>query len=152
MLCKHAALYPLGEQLGEGSFGVVFRTSRDGLPLIAKKFKDKNYLAEEAVLADLLRHPQIVVLRDAFQKQPNDFYLVYEDAGIDLAVLMKASSPGSLLIWGVMSQMLQGLEHIHAAGIIHADMKPQNVLVEVLSDDGWKIRIGDLGSALEARG
>lgn len=104
---------------------------------------------QEAVLGDLLRHPQIVAIRDVFFRAPDEYYLVYDFAGSDLAAVMKATSPGPLLVRSVMLQMLLGLEHIHAAGIIHCDMKPQNVLVEALSGDRWYIRIGDLGSAIE---
>jgi serine/threonine protein kinase len=101
------------------------------------------------VLCELLRHPRIVVLRDAFLVAPLDFYLVYDFAGSDLAAVMKATSPGSLLVRSAMLQMLLGLEHIHSLGIIHTDMKPQNVLVETLPGNRWNICIGDLGSAIE---
>ena len=47
MLGKSACLYELGEVLGQGSYGVVYKASRDGLPLAAKKFKDKQNIAED---------------------------------------------------------------------------------------------------------
>jgi hypothetical protein len=151
VLRQSAALYKLGEVLGEGTYGVVFKASRGDLALVAKKFKDPKYTVEEAVLCDLLRHPRIVAVRDAFLIAPLDFYLVYDFAGSDLAAVLKATSPGPQLVRSAMLQMLLGLEHIHSKGIIHSDMKPQNVLVETVSDNQWNICIGDLGSAIEVR-
>jgi hypothetical protein len=42
-----AGLYILGERLGSGSFGVVFKTLRGHEPLVAKRFQEDRYAMED---------------------------------------------------------------------------------------------------------
>ncbi len=46
-MISSAAMYILAEQLGSGSYGVVFKTSRGHEPLVAKRFQEDRYAMED---------------------------------------------------------------------------------------------------------
>ena len=53
------------------------------------------------------------------------------------------------IIWSVIDQVLGALAHAHARGVIHGDLKPSNVLVDICSDGGEPplVHVLDLGLA-----
>ena len=99
---------------------------------------------QEARSAARLAHPNVVSVFD--QGQDSDMaYLVMEYLpGITLRDLLKdfgRLTPEQTV--DVMDSVLRGLAAAHEAGIVHRDVKPENVL---LADDG-RIKIGDFGLA-----
>ena len=100
-------------------------------------------LREIAVLRQL-RHPNIVELNDVVQSEGR-LYLVFEFVDKDLKKYFEASE-GPLswqLIKSYTHQLLAGLEYCHVRGVMHRDLKPQNILV---SRDG-RLKIADFGLA-----
>jgi serine/threonine protein kinase len=100
-------------------------------------------LREIAVLRQL-RHPNIVELNDVVQSEGR-LYLVFEFVDKDLKKYIEASE-GPLswqLIKSYTYQLLCGLEYCHVRGVMHRDLKPQNILV---SRDG-RLKIADFGLA-----
>ena len=134
--------YRLLERLGAGGFGEVWRAHDELLdrevalkrvPLAGEG--ESARAAREALAAARLAHPAIVVLLEA-HAAPDAFYLVSELVhGHTLAQLIAACSlaDGEVLEIGIA--LADALEHAHARGVIHRDVKPQNVLVPDVSHD-----------------
>lgn len=144
----HGRYRPL-ERLGAGGFGVVWRAqdellhrevalkriplppdlqSRDG-PDDRDEPQAGERASREALASARLAHPAIVALYEAYVDD-DAFYLVSELVhGDTLARLLAADelSDEELLEIGVA--LAQALAHAHARGVIHRDVKPQNVLV-----------------------
>ncbi len=139
--------YRLLERLGAGGFGVVWRAydellhrevalKRIPLPpdLPATDGRDGELRAgerasREALATARLAHPAIVALHEAYVDD-DAFYLISELIdGDTLAQLVAqdALSDEELLEIGVA--LAHALAHAHARGVIHRDVKPQNVLV-----------------------
>jgi eukaryotic-like serine/threonine-protein kinase len=128
--------YRLLERLGAGGFGVVWRARDEMLhrgvavkriPLLSDG--DGQRPSREALAAARLAHPAIVALYEACAA-PDAFYLISELVhGETLARLIRARTldDGQVLEIGIA--LAGALRHAHSRGVIHRDVKPQNVLV-----------------------
>jgi serine/threonine-protein kinase len=152
--------YLIQELLGGGAMGVVYRATHiDTNRIVALKVLRRQLLDDpttvqrfvrEARLAERLGHPHIGAV----------FELVHVDDRYALALeLVEGESLSKILtmplpperVTLIIAQMLRGLEHAHAMGLIHRDLKPDNVLVE------WRngrdhARIIDFGIAITREG
>jgi serine/threonine protein kinase len=139
--------------VGEGTYGVVYKAKDKqtdefvALKRIRLEVEDEGIpsttLREISVLRQL-RHPNIVELTDVVQSDGR-LYLVFEFVDKDLKKYMEACD-GPLspqLIKSYANQMLRGLEFCHVRGVMHRDLKPQNILV---SRDGC-LKLADFGLA-----
>lgn len=98
----------------------------------------------EASAASNLDHPNIVGIYDVGEDNGNYFIVMEYVEGQTLKSLIKRR--GSLTlpeVLDIMTQLTSGIAHAHQNGIIHRDIKPQNVLI---LDDGL-IKIADFGIA-----
>ena len=97
---------------------------------------------QEARLAANLSHPNIVTIYD-FGHDAGQFYIIMEHVeGTDLKTMLLRE--GKLPISQAISLMIQigtGIGYAHRAGLVHCDLKPQNILV---STDG-RVKITDFG-------
>jgi len=114
------------------------------------RVKDATYLARfqlEAKAIASLSHPNIVLAYD-IDNEGDTHYIVMEYVeGVDLQVLVRRDGPlppseAALLI----AQAADGLQHAHQRGVIHRDVKPANLLLDL---EG-RIRLLDMGLALVA--
>lgn len=92
-------------------------------------------LREVAALQTLQGHPNVVRLQEAFVDNGARMYLVCEFLERDLRRHMDELGPlphrrCKLYSW----QLLRGLAHCHASRVVHRDVKPQNILVDVHTD------------------
>uniref|UniRef100_L7M2B0 Putative cyclin-dependent kinase 2 n=1 Tax=Rhipicephalus pulchellus TaxID=72859 RepID=L7M2B0_RHIPC len=144
------------EKIGEGTYGVVYK-ARDrstGRYIALKKIRleseaegvPSTAIREIALLKEL-RHPNIVRLLDVV---PNDqkLYLVFEYMSEDLKKHMDraASSKTPLavnLVKSYLWQLLQGIAYCHSHRILHRDLKPQNLLIDLEGN----IKLADFGLA-----
>ena len=143
----------MGEKEGEGTYGVVYkaRDKKTGALVALKKIK--HACTEEGIPSTSLReiatlkhlqHPCVVKLLD-YDYKSGKLYLVFEHVDKDLKKYMN-SVTGLLkpeLIKSYASQLVQGIEYCHLNGVLHRDLKPQNLLV---SKDG-RLKIADFGLA-----
>lgn len=99
----------------------------------------------EAQSATSLTHPNIVSMYDVGDEDEN-YYLVMEYVeGMTLKEYIQQHSPVSLdNAVKIMSQLTSAISHAHHNGIIHRDIKPQNILVDTNGD----IKITDFGIAM----
>ena len=128
--------YRLRERLGAGGFGVVWSAHDEQLhrDVAVKRValapgEDPERVTREALASARLAHPAIVALYEACPVA-DAFYLISELVdGDTLARLIAedALSDGEILRIG--AALCSALEHAHARGVVHRDVKPQNVLV-----------------------
>jgi len=150
--------YRLLERLGAGGFGVVWRAHDE---LLHREVALKQVFlgagggpagseraTREALASARLAHPAIVALYEACAAE-DTFYLISELVdGETLAELIatRALTDEQLLEIGLA--LTDALAHAHARGVIHRDVKPQNVLVpHSPSERGGVAKLTDFGGA-----
>jgi uncharacterized membrane protein YccF (DUF307 family) len=142
--------------LGKGSFGEVFAGTRtaDNHPVAIKRLKsiagnDFKKIVAEAVVLDRLRgHPHVVQLLDAFALG-KQMHLVLGHGGRSLDEMVQAR-PSMAQIRSVAAHLNDALAFVHSIGLVHADLKPANVVVAAVGRT-WTCKLADFGNALEAR-
>jgi serine/threonine protein kinase len=110
---------------------------------------DAKRILREISLISRLTHPNMVRIIDILEPPKDmaefrDLYIVFEYVESDLARVLNSQQP--LLrdqLQYITMQLLAGMRHMHAAHVLHRDLKPQNVLVSRFCE----IKICDLGLA-----
>jgi serine/threonine protein kinase len=146
------------EKLGEGGMGVVYKAHDTKLDRdVALKFlpshlstseQDKARFVVEAKAASALNHPNILTIYDFHEEEGQSFIAMELVEGESLkAKVTEAKEKGIQLpisqVLGYADQMAQGLSKAHEKGIIHRDIKSENIMV---TNDGL-IKIMDFGLA-----
>jgi serine/threonine protein kinase len=137
--------YRLLERLGAGGFGVVWRAQDELLrrEVAVKRVWlgagegpiDGERAGREALATARLSHPAIVALYEACLVD-DAFYLISELVdGDTLATLIAEESLEDEEILEIALALAGALSHAHARGVIHRDIKPQNVLVPRAPDE-----------------
>lgn len=128
--------YRLGARLGSGGFGVVYaardeRLQRDvAVKVIPREAGvDDHHAEREARVAARLNHPSVVALYELGADERN-LYLVSELVdGRTLAELIADDALSDRDVARIGATLCDGLVHAHQRGVIHRDVKPQNVMV-----------------------
>jgi len=129
--------YRLEQRLGAGGFGVVWRARDERLERdVAVKVvpssgdrEDDARVQREAVAAARLNHPGIVALYE-LGRDEHAAYLVSELVdGATLAELGRAGAVSDRDVARIGAALCDALEHAHARGVVHRDVKPGNVMV-----------------------
>lgn len=146
--------YELGHQIGSGGMATVYLAydtvlDREvAVKVLADRFAADQAFVErfrrEASAAAGLNHPNIVAVYDRGDAE-GTYYIVMEHlSGPDLKRLIRDQGPlDPAVAVDDALQILSALTAAHAAGIIHRDIKPQNVMV---GEDG-RLRVADFGIA-----
>jgi len=172
-----ASRYQVRRELGRGGMGFVYlcrdlvldeRVALKLMPKGAKEAKrdddtrkrkkkarhdDAWFFYEEARALAGLSHPTIVRARDYGILSDGSPYLVMDVApGRSLHEwIYRAKTDGLLpwpLVWTTIDQVLAGLGHAHARGVVHGDLKPSNILLDRTGgDERPRVFILDLGLA-----
>ncbi|MEZ0231063.1 MAG: serine/threonine-protein kinase, partial [Planctomycetota bacterium] len=142
--------YRVERELGRGAAGVVHaaRHARTGA-LVALKVMPRQGQGASAERFDRevqalarLQHPNVVSIHEAKKAPAFRWYSMDLVEGQRLDEHFKAN-PGPEAATRLLLQVVRGVEHAHARGLIHRDLKPSNILV---TQDGIA-RVSDFGIA-----
>jgi DNA-binding beta-propeller fold protein YncE len=152
--------YRLDALIARGGMGVVYRATHlaldrpVALKVIARQFADddgfRDRFLRESRLAARLDHPAVVPVFDAREEDGELIVAMRLIKGGDLKKRIRASGPlPPAEAVALLSQVAGALDAAHAAGIVHRDVKPHNILLEgdraYLTDFGLAKALGDSG-------
>ncbi len=153
MIGQTISHYKILEKLGEGGMGVVYKAQDTMLDRhVALKFlpshldaseQDRTRFIQEARAAAALNHPNVCSILD-FQETNGEQFIVMELVeGESLKTHIRKARLALERILDVALRVAEGLESAHARGIVHRDIKSDNIM---LSRDG-RVKIMDFGLA-----
>ena len=167
--------YRIVKELGRGGFGAVFLLSNDQEDLLALKIAllspdDEPRLADptarqrflrEIQITKGVRHPNVVTYRDSGVTDEGLFFTIEYCAGGSVGSLVERQGrlpPGPAV--HIISQALDGLHHMHtldttvtladgeivtARGLVHRDVKPDNLLLSGSAGPDAIVKVADYG-------
>lgn len=117
-------------------------------PVYQEQFQGviRNFLREALRLAKF-EHPNIVKVHQVFQENNTAYFAMDYVDGMDLLTMMDMD-PGRLtdeLLVSLLRDTLHALEHVHAYGMLHRDISPDNLLLDAEN----KLTLIDFGAARE---
>jgi serine/threonine-protein kinase len=154
--------YQLGELLGSGGMGEVYRATHRMLarPAAVKLIRPEMFggdaeradlaitrFRREAEVAATLRSPHTVALYDFGQAEDQTLYFVMELLeGMDLETLVskKGPVPAARTIH-ILRQVCESLEEAHARGLVHRDIKPANIHLGIVGLRHDFVKVLDFG-------
>jgi serine/threonine-protein kinase len=142
--------------LGVGGMGIVYavRDTALGRPVALKVLRaghdelSNARLAREAQTMAQLSHPNLVSVFELGEWQGRVYLAMERIDGLSLDAWCKARAPRKAEVVHALLEAGRGLAAAHAAGVVHRDFKPGNVLV---GRDG-RVRVTDFGLARAQRG
>lgn len=145
--------YTLHGLLGEGGMGAVYLARDERLKVwravkvLAKRdgmnrFARNRFEAEAAALAKI-DHPNVIRVHDVVDGNPTFIVMELADGGSPAEWLARNGPMSARMACDVILQVAEGLSAAHKVGVIHRDVKPENILVT--SDNVCKI--ADFGIA-----
>ncbi|KAG9119816.1 hypothetical protein FRC07_004967 [Ceratobasidium sp. 392] len=150
--------YTTVQQIGKGTFGQVLKVEKDGRLFAVKRSKAfegvrhrRRVLEEADILQHLATgggHSNVLKFVDAWEQDGRSLILTEMCELGNLADFLvewgeRFARLDEPRVWKLASDLSHGLAFIHAAGVIHLDLKPANMFVTI---EG-RIRIGDFGMA-----
>eukprot|EP00291_Cryptomonas_curvata_P024596 CAMPEP_0172162360 /NCGR_PEP_ID=MMETSP1050-20130122/6623_1 /TAXON_ID=233186 /ORGANISM="Cryptomonas curvata, Strain CCAP979/52" /LENGTH=325 /DNA_ID=CAMNT_0012832331 /DNA_START=301 /DNA_END=1275 /DNA_ORIENTATION=+ len=125
--------------VGEGAYGVVLRcrNKESGEIVAIKKFKEseddevvRKTTLREVKLLRMLRHENIVELREAFRRK-GKLYLVFEYVEKNLLEILEQQPSGlpPELVRKYIYQLCRAINWCHEHDVVHRDIKPENLLI-----------------------
>ncbi|RIK37862.1 MAG: hypothetical protein DCC58_17435 [Chloroflexi bacterium] len=159
--------YRIEAPLGSGGTGQIYRAVHVHLNRpVALKILHPQYAADpgfqarflqEARAAAALRHPNIVEILD-FGEEGGHFYLVMELVSGGSVRTLLAARPAAQhaldlpLALDLICQAADGLRFAHRHGMVHRDVKPDNLLLWEREQGGYTVKVTDFGLARLAEG
>ncbi|HSK31799.1 MAG TPA: protein kinase [Candidatus Limnocylindria bacterium] len=145
--------YRVIQKLGEGGMGTVYLAEQVAVSRkVALKWLHSDYardeefvrrFRQEAKLAAALNHRNVVTIFDFDQADDDSLYIVMEHVdGTNLADVLREGPIEIRRALRMAVQIAEGLAAAHRAGVIHRDVKPENVMVVGREED---IKLMDFG-------
>ncbi len=151
--------YEIVQRLGSGGMGEVYLVRHVHLQelrvvkilrqdLAADPSAQKRFM-REARLATQIKHPNVAILYDFSTLPDGSFYMVWEHIqGQDIGDRIRRQGPFPVTAAVRLAvQALHGLEAVHATGVIHRDLSPDNLMITEDKAGNLRLKIIDLGLA-----
>lgn len=142
--------YQFVKEIGDGAFGRVFlaREEHSGNYVAIKQLKNEdksrqNDIVYEMQMVSKFNHPHIANYKHHFFQDGLLFIVMEYCAAGSLRGLMRKQKVTTSFVWKWMEILTDTLQFIHSKGIVHHDIKPDNILF----DENRKIKISDFGVA-----
>ena len=154
-----AGRYKVIKLLGEGGMGQVYLAEhsaiekRIALKVLRSEYAHKGEIVtrfqQEAISASRIKHPNVLDVFDFGQLENGCFYLAMEFLeGNDLAdELQRARVLTAPRALPIAMQICRALAAAHSKGVVHRDMKPENVFLQRTGDGEEIVKIVDFGIA-----
>jgi len=142
------------QRVGQGAFGncVLCEVIGSSRHVVLKKVKIGEAAINEARLLSELRHPNIVEARETFRSDRSVYIVLEYMEGGDLDAFIREHRDKPFKDKHIQSYCLQiaeALKFIHSRGVVHRDVKPDNVL---LSADRSVVKLADFGISIHLPG
>jgi serine/threonine protein kinase len=139
--------------VGQGQFGRVYAAvHRQSQRIVALKSLDHSRFPTHKFLRELrvlltLQHPNIATC-ESLEHTPTGRYLVmdYCEGGTLRNLMMDSQQLHLSHRLKLIMDILSGLEHAHREGVVHCDIKPENILLSC-TPEGWTAKVTDFGIA-----
>jgi predicted Ser/Thr protein kinase len=152
-LAPHFPQLEIIELLGQGGMGTVYKARQKHLdrlialkvipPEAAKEPAFAERFAREARALARLNHPNIVTVHDFGQSDGVYFLLMEFVDGLNLRQTMQTGNLTPQEALAIVPHICDALQYAHDQGIVHRDVKPENVLL----DKAGRVKIADFGLA-----
>jgi serine/threonine-protein kinase len=153
MIGKTVSHYKILEKVGEGGMGEVYLAEDTKLNRkVALKFLPLKYVSDqdlkarfkrEGQAAAALNHPNIITIHEVSEYEGRPYMAMEYVEGGSLKDLIGADKLSVAQVTNLAALISEGLAKAHQTGIVHRDIKPQNILIDA---DG-RPRICDFGLA-----
>lgn len=151
--------YQIKEPLASGGRGDVLRgwDNQLGREVAIKRVKRGVEGGHESVIEDLVReartlstvqHPNVVTVYDVGSNEEGAFIVMELVKGETLEEIVERGALTEVDFGSLAEQTLDGLLAAHQAGVVHLDLKPQNLMLTWLPGGGFQVKILDFGLAM----
>lgn len=148
--------YRIGPLIGVGGMGEVYQaTVLDDDTPVAIKFLRSEYTEDaelqgrfirEIRIMESLHHENIVPILDhGIVNGTQLYYSMRLITGMSLSTMFKRSQFSPASYWQILSQVIEALDYGHQQGVVHRDIKPDNVFIERDPGKGFRVFLGDFG-------
>ncbi|PIQ28892.1 hypothetical protein COW36_09415 [bacterium (Candidatus Blackallbacteria) CG17_big_fil_post_rev_8_21_14_2_50_48_46] len=146
-----AERYVLLNQVGQGGMATIFQALdlHTNQKVAVKHLNLPGHLSDEEIqtridrfeaeaqILGLLNHPHIMALQEYLVQDSNHVMVLELLEGQELQTFVKSQKPSTRMMLKLMDQLADALEYVHSHGIIHCDLKPENIIV--LKDQNLKL-------------
>jgi serine/threonine protein kinase len=151
--------YYISKELGRGNIGVVFLAHDRQLhskPVVIKVLLDacsenqwfRKKFSQEIEALSRVDHPGVVNVTDSGVTPDGKSFLVMQlIKGENLRAMIRHNGMDFELVAAIVRQAGQALTAAHEQGIIHCDLKPENIMLQDLGEGQYQVKIVDFGVA-----